>query len=490
MPSTMTNAEMTPRQPHRPLLWSDVVFDVAEWVATAPNPVYIVGGAVRDALLHRPLQDLDLATGTNAAELARRIANHLNGDFFVLDSERDVGRALVATPQGRMTIDVARFRGDTLANDLRDRDFTLNAMAVDLQGDLNLLIDPLNGERDIHDKIVRRCAPGVIDRDPIRVLRAVRQSVQLAFRIEAETLRELRNAVPHLTNVSPERIRDEFIKMLALSRSAAALRIADTLGVLSVIVPEVDLLREGSRDSWARTLHIIEILSTLLTSITPARTDNTAATFGLGVFVMQADRYRARLLEHIAFEWPNERPHRALLVLALLLYACGEAITAQMSDRGKQVTRLAEERALGLRLSNSERERMVAVMRHIPWVLGGEVLTPVALHHFWSEAKAAGVDAVLLAVVDYLGNPIDQDSWLKVVERARVLLEAYYDRYEQIVEPPLLLDGAQLMSALDLKPGPMIGRLLQQIREAQVTGDVRTTEDALNVARTFVAQNR
>ena len=141
-------AELTPHEPYRPLVWPDVVYDLQDMVADAPQPVYIVGGAVRDALLHRPVTDIDLAAASGGIALARRLANALHGDFFVLDAERDVGRTLVDTPQGRLIIDVARFRGEDLLADLSDSDFTINEMAVDLKGDLRLLIDPLCGEQD------------------------------------------------------------------------------------------------------------------------------------------------------------------------------------------------------------------------------------------------------------------------------------------------------------------------------------------------------
>lgn len=490
-------SNLLPRQPHRPLLWPDIVYDLADALAGSENPVYIVGGAVRDALLHHPLKDLDLATRAHAAELARHIANRLGGDYYVLDAQRDVGRALVDTPEGRITIDVARFRGDDLLADLVDRDFTLNAMAVDLGGDLGLLIDPLNGERDIQEKTLRRCSPSVIGDDPIRVLRAARQSVQFGFRIDSETLRDLRQTAPRLVAISPERTRDELIKLLALPRPASALRVADAVGALQMVVPEVNLLHgleQGHiKDTWQHTLLVIENLAKAFTAISAARTDNTAATFGLGMMVIQLDRYRAQLQQHLDTLWPNERPHRALMILAALLHDCGKAVTPSKEDRPvpfagheQAAARLAEERAAALRLSNAEKERLSAVLQHYVWMERGEVLTPLALHRYWWKARAAGVDACLLALSDYLGtwgNEIDQDDWLAQVERARILLEAYFERYNELIEPPPLLDGMQLMNALGLKPSAVIGRLLEQIREAQVTGDVKTREDALALAR-------
>src|SRR5262245_19408711 len=132
--------QLIPRQPSRPFFWPDIVPELQALLINFPEPVYIVGGAVRDAFLHRPIHDLDFAIAGDSLGLARQIANSFKGSFFVLDNERGVGRALLDTPDGRVMIDIARFRGPGLLEDLQDRDFTVNAMAVDLQGDLNLLI--------------------------------------------------------------------------------------------------------------------------------------------------------------------------------------------------------------------------------------------------------------------------------------------------------------------------------------------------------------
>ncbi len=218
------------------LAWSDVVYDLQAFVQQdllqgAPDGVYIVGGAVRDALMRQPIKDIDIAVRAGEGiRLARRIANGMDGAFFPLDHERDVGRALLDTPDGRLSIDVAGFRGESLDADLRDRDFTVNALAVDLRGDLNQVIDPTGGVADVIGKIIRRCNPDALSRDPIRALRAVRQSVQFGFRIEAETLKDIRAQAPRLLDTSIERVRDELFKLLALGKPGAALRVADRLG--------------------------------------------------------------------------------------------------------------------------------------------------------------------------------------------------------------------------------------------------------------------
>jgi poly(A) polymerase/tRNA nucleotidyltransferase (CCA-adding enzyme) len=477
-------ADTVARAPQRPLFWPDVVYSLQEMLLDNRQPVYIVGGAVRDALLHRPLTDIDLAVTEHGISLARRIANDLRGDFFVLDRERDVGRALLNLPEGRFVIDVARLRGPDLASDLLDRDFTVNAMAAELTGQLDWLIDPLGGEQDAINKILRRCTARSLQDDPIRALRAVRQSVQFGMRIEPATLNDVRAAGPLLAQVSGERLRDEFVKLLALPRVRAALRVADSLGLLAVILPEAARWRDlpanstDYADGWQQTLGITEKLSQVLAAIDSRRTEDTVATFGIGMLVMQLDRYRKSLQQHIETPWPNDRPHAALLVLAGLL--CDVAKPEEVAER-----------AQALRLSNTERDRLLAVTAHYRKPL--EILdwSPLQIHRFWRQAGAAGVDACLLAAANYLGraaSELDQDDWLAVIERLLLLLDAYFVRYTELVDPPVLLDGNQLMAQLQLQPGRLIGTLLEHIREAQVMGTVQTPEDALQWVRNWLAE--
>ncbi|MBL8155306.1 MAG: hypothetical protein JNM70_14075 [Anaerolineae bacterium] len=479
---------VTARIPRRPLLWPDMLADVREALPDSAEAVYIVGGAVRDAWLHRPFQDIDLGVSGNAVRLAREIANRLHGDFFVLDAERDVGRVLLDTPEGRLILDVAHLRGETLEADLRDRDFTVNAMAVDLRGDFALLIDPLGGETDLTEKRLRRCSPDSLTSDPIRAMRAVRQSIQFGLRIEAETLADVRKSVSALVEVSPERLRDEVFKLLSLPRPAAALRVADQLGMLSSVFPELGRLREveigprPAKNAWSHTLDVVEALSGMLAVIGYGRTDNAAASFGLGMMAIQLDRFRPQLVRHIEQVWPNDRPHRALLMLAGLLHEVG-----RVGESGSEATtvRVVDGYAVALRLSNSERERLVAAVRWLDAPLRMLDDSPRSIYRFWRQTGEAGVDVCLLTLADQmagLGSDLDQDGWLQVVDRMRGLLEAYFLHFDTVVSPPTLVDGGDIMRHLRLKPGRVIGELLESIREAQAVGEVRTAEEALRFA--------
>jgi tRNA nucleotidyltransferase/poly(A) polymerase len=484
---------VAPRIPRRPLIWPDILVGVRDALPDSAEAVYIVGGAVRDAWLHRPFHDIDLAVSNQAVWLARQIANRLHGDFFVLDAERDVGRVLLNTPDGRLILDVAHLRGETLEADLQDRDFTINAMAVDLRGDPTLLIDPLDGESDLTEKRLRRCSPESLARDPIRAMRAVRQSIQFGLRIEAETLADVRKVGPALAEVSPERVRDELFKLLALPRPAAALRVADQLRMLRNLFPELERLREveiesqPAKNARDHVLEMIEALSGMLAVIAYNRTDNTAASFGLGMMAIQLDQFRPQLVQHIEQLWPNDRSHRALLMLAALLHEIGRGLPEAANEPQIEAVsvRLVDQYAVSLRLSNAERERLISDVRWLSMPLRMPDHSPRSIYRFWRQTGESGIDVCLLTLAHQLagiGSDLDQDGWLHALDRVRVLLEAYFLHFDTVVSPPVLVDGGDIMRHLRLKPGRMIGEILESIREAQVVGEVRTVEDALRFA--------
>jgi len=481
---------LTPHLPaNRPLIWSDAILDLQELLLDVePHlPLYIVGGAVRDAFLHRATRDIDFVTPEYSIRLAKRIADKLNADVFILDQERGVARVIWQTPNEKLVLDVARYRGDDLLADIMGRDFTVNTMLVDARDDLNLLIDPLNGERDAEDRLLRACTPQSLADDPIRVLRAIRQSVQLSFRIEPETLKQVREYASSVVNTSGERVRDELFNVLKLGKASAALRVMQTVGLLQAIIPEIDTLINQPQpaphvfDAWAHTLYAIEKLQYLLVAISPRRTDNSVASFDMGMLVMQLDRFRQPLIAHIDQSWANERPHIALLTFTTLFHAMGE-------EDAPNIARLYSDE---LKLSNPEKKRVVGALANYKRVFELDPDDVLEVHRFWYRLGEIGVDAVFLAVVDYLatyGVTLVQADWLRRVEGLVKLLWAYFKDYERVVLPPPLLQGNELIEAFSLPQGRIIGQLLDAIREGQVLGTVENREDAFALARQILAK--
>lgn len=499
---------LTPQPASRPLRWPDYLTTLQSILGTDAEGVFLVGGVVRDAFWGIPAHDIDLAVARNAFKVARKIANTLDGAFYKLDPERETGRAIVTLHDQRLVIDVASFRGTSLLDDLTGRDFTLNAVAAPLSGDLNTVIDPLNGLQDAQNRILRRCSPISIESDPIRALRAVRLALRFNLRIEPETRHDIHQHVNQLAQASPERIRDEFIALLGGKRPATGLRTLDTLGLLPTIIPEVDSMRGVEQspphhaDVWSHTLQVVNQLDGILRTINPKRSDNTAAQAGRGMIVYYLDRYRANLQTHLASAWPNERTHAALLILAALLHDAGKPETAR-EEHGRirfigheqAGAILAETRATELRLSRHETERIATIIKHHmrPHTLASEPhISRRAIYRFWRDTGPAGVDICLLALADYLavaGTNLNIEQWSHYLEQIGTLMDGYFAENDQnVTQMPVLITGKDLTSRLKLTPGPVIGQLLEQVREAQAAGEITTRDEALDLARDLASQ--
>ncbi|MGD2057159.1 MAG: hypothetical protein PVI04_00385, partial [Anaerolineales bacterium] len=201
--------------------------------------VWVVGGALRDHLLGRPYDDLDFVISSSAIPFARKVANALSWDFFVLDHERGAARILPKDkryPIRRM--DFSQLRGASIEADLRHRDFTINALGVSVQ-DPSSLIDPTGGLEDLRLRQLRACGPDSISQDAVRVLRAIRFASDLEFAIHPKTTAQIKDAVRLVREVSIERIRDELFRILDSKNVAAAVRLLDHLKVIEVIFPDI-----------------------------------------------------------------------------------------------------------------------------------------------------------------------------------------------------------------------------------------------------------
>lgn len=479
------------------LVWPDFVYELQSLLLKqgAASPAFIVGGAVRDAGLRRAITDIDIAVDGDAVAMARRVADCLDGDIYVMDKDRDVARVFAASRQGSIIMDFARFRGAALADDLRDRDFTINAMAADLRGDISTLIDPLNGEQDLQQKVLRRCSQHAIQADPIRALRAVRQSAQFRLKIHPHTLADVKRHGSRLAQASSERIRDEFFKLLALSSPSRGIRVLQHLGLLKYIIPQADGLVGLEQpwphrfDVWRHTLLVVERMSQILMTIGSQRTDNTAAAFDLGMLAIQFDRYRPQLQRHLERIYGNGRKHRELLVLAALIHNLGKSQAAD--DHVFHSVQLAQSIAKSLRLTIDEEKKLVAMIGNYRCILKPGHGAVLDRHRFWRKLDESGVDVILLAAADFLGiygAELVQKMWLERVEAAAVMLDTYHNQYETLVNPKLLLNGHDIMELLAIETGPVVGRLLKALREAQVVGDVGSVGEARDfVQRQFKA---
>ena len=524
--------------------------------------VYLVGGAVRDLLLGRATHDLDFALGGDAIKTARRVANSLSragtgtitkADFYPLDPERDTGRVIVTAEDGTRTVmDFAAFRGPApsaglrhrspalaqvqacreqrrhagarrqaqpgspgqdLESDLRGRDFTLNAIAMDVR--TLAIYDPLSGVQDLREKCLRQCSPSTFRDDPVRILRAIRLAAAFGFHILPETRQAMKKAVKLLSNVSAERLRDELFRILEGPQPATSLRALDMLGALAPILPELPPLKGVTQPSphvsevWAHTLSTLTYLEMILAALTPDYNPDSASDLFNGLMVMRIGRYRQQIGEHFASPLNVNRSLRGLLFFAALYHDIAKPLTKTAEGDGRlrfwghdvESAEMAAARGRALQLSSNEIERLEIIVRNHMRVLNHtnrlakEHKSPSrrALYRFFRDTGAAGVDGCLLALADLRAtyeHTLPQEMWAAGLDVVRLFMENWWEKRAESITPPALLNGNELMQALKLQPGPLIGQLLEAVREAQAMGEVSTREQALDLARKCLEEKK
>jgi len=473
--------------------------------AMLPSDVqaFLVGGAVRDALISRPTHDLDFVVSKDAIQTARKVADQLGAAFYPLDKDRDYGRVILAEPpDNRLVLDFAPFESPDLESDLRARDFTINAMALDLRSP-QALLDPLGGAADLRNKQLRACSPFSFTTDPLRVIRGVRLASDFDFRIQRETRELMRQAAPLLAQVSAERLRDEIFRILGSARQSAALHALDLLGVIPVVLPELTDLKgvlqspPHINDVWNHTLDVVQRLSLILDVLGPNQSPDSAASLHLGLLTLRIGRFREQIHNHLATPPNADRPLRLLLLLAALYHDIGKPQTWSVDEDGRirffeheQVgEQIITQRARQLQLSNPEIARLKTIVRHHmrPLLLAqtGHPPTRRAIYRFFRDTGPAGVDVCLLSLADVFatyGHTLPQDIWIEHLDVVRTLLEAWWERSEESISPVPLVTGDDLILEFGLEPGPTIGELLENIREAQATGQISNRREALALA--------
>ena len=474
--------------------------------------LYLVGGAVRDALLGRANYDLDFVLPAGALRFARQLADRLGGAYYPLDPDRDYARIVLEMGEsqvggGRIKLDFAAYQGAALEDDLRLRDFTINAMAISLHQP-HRLVDPLGGAADLAARQLRACSPASFANDPFRILRAVSQTIDFDLSITSETRHLMQQATSYLGNVSMERIRDELFRILEGSNPRLALEILDRISVLGSVLPELVSLQGVKQspphiyDVWMHTLEVVNKLSAILAVLSASYDADKASNLLFGLVSLHLGRYRHELQDHLAEQLNPDRSLRALLYLSALYHDSGKPTCRQVDAEQRTVffghdqesERLVALRAGELRLNNQEIERLRLVTRHHmrPFLLGQLDGAPSrrAIYRFFRDTGPAGVDICILSLADMLaiyGATLPQDVWARHLDVIRCLLEAWWEHPVEQISPPNLLNGHELMAELDLRPGPIIGQLLEAIREAQVVGKVNTRLEAVDLARSLLS---
>jgi tRNA nucleotidyltransferase/poly(A) polymerase len=473
---------------------------IAQIVPLLPpdQSAWLVGGSVRDLLLGRSTLDFDFAIEGEAIDFAKHVANQLGGSYYDLDRERGIGRVLLESEgKEQLRLDFGRLRGNSIEEDLQARDFTVNALAINLHHPEERL-DPTKGAKDLKDKILRACSSSSIEDDPVRALRAVRFAVDLTLHIEQDTLQQIKTAGPSLAESTPERIRDEIMHMLDATNPASSFRLLEHLGLLELIFPERFAYWKRNPKAFDHSMSVLDHLTSILRVLGSEAKPEAAAELVLAEISLRLGRFRSKLTDHLEERITYGRRVRQLLFIAALYHhptnaQVGSTETSEPSrgeNQRKKTTNIAQARARYLQLSNAEIARIgkiVGSFQLLPVVPDPPLsLSPLLIHRFYRRAGPAGVEATLVHLASFItvhSPSLPQEDWKRQVQFARSLFEAYFEAYEKFIAPEPLVNGDDLMTEFALSSGPLIGQLLEKLLEAQVLGEVTTREQGLRYAK-------
>ncbi|MBU1405174.1 MAG: HDIG domain-containing protein [Proteobacteria bacterium] len=456
--------------------------------SSSGQPMYVAGGPVRDWLLGVAARDLDFTVPKGAVACAREVGGLLGGTFVLLDEGEDVARVVW---QG-LTLDFSGFRNHTttIEEDLGQRDFTINAMAVALAPGTGALaertvIDPCDGAADLAQKRIRVPAEANLLADPLRLLRAYRFAAALGFAIEPETERAIAAHAELLADPAMERVAYELGLIMASDRAGQTIGQMGKTGILWVAFPELvagrGLVQPASHhlDVFEHSLEALRCLEKILKA-----PEGYFPGQG-GLFVGAAQGKRGVLLKWAALFHDLGKPETHRLVEEKITFyshdQAGAAIFAGIAER--------------LHWPKDDRVRVARLIGLHMWpfhLSNARLRTGITRKACLRLVKAVGddLDALfLLAMADSLagqgpGKPEGMERnlaalWLEV--------RGVYEEYiRPVFGSPPLITGHDLIAVFALAPGPLFKEILDGLEMAQVEGQVTDRKQAMAWVRMFL----
>ena len=443
---------------------------------------WLVGGTVRDLILGRLLDDVDVVVAGDAKALARRLATAVDGHVFAL-SER-FGGWRVISPDRSWQADVTPVRGGSIEADLAMRDFTINAMAVPLvQGEP--LIDPHGGLADLEARALRVVSERVYGDDPLRTLRLARFACELHLDVEPATAELARANAGAITQTAPERIFGELRRLLAAEAVLRGLELMDETGLVAILFPELDEQKDVEqnpyhhRDVWGHTLEVVQSLVGLQRDLqTP--------------FGALAEPLQAELGRPLA----DGLTRGEALRFGALVHDIGKPRTRRVTDDGRVLflghdqlgAEMVADLCRRLRTSTELSEYLAGITRHhlvLGFLVHEQPLSRRHVYRYMRTCEPVELEVTLLSVADRLatrGERTRQEAVDAHLALAReIAAEALEWRRRGAGDPPVR--GDELMRELGLDAGPRVGELLELLREAAWAGEVSSRSEALALAR-------
>lgn len=387
---------------------------------------WLVGGTLRDLLLNRPVVDIDIAVDGDPTPIAQAWSHEVGGRWFWLDPDRMQSRVLLPN---QLSVDFTPLRAPTIAEDQALRDYTINSLALSLQGDLSqsVLLDPLGGLTHLEQNCLQLCSLHSIPDDPLRMLKGVRHAVTLRMALSELTLQRIKAQAGSIGQISGERIRDELGKILSAAQPVAGLKLLHESGLLH------ELFGPGNA-GWdaGQTFAALEQLDLDLNNLESVPDDEPAVE----------DPFSTR----------------ALFLLATLLrdYA-PENLPALLHVK--------------LRLSKQQQRILSNLQQQPP-------------QQWFDQVAQVTTGRQKALLVEGIGFFPDEQLLYWAVYRKLVSLDKVHDLLQafrgqqQLGRVPDLLSGHQLRELLKGRPDKEIGLWQERVKSAELTGEITTESDA------------
>jgi poly(A) polymerase len=477
---------------------SRLLHEISRHLATKHIPAFIVGGFIRDTLLGRDTADIDIAVAADALDIAAEAADALDGKFVPLDDVNLVGRVIM--PGGKWQIDFTTFNGD-IRQDLARRDFTIDAMAIELGKDIDIknIIDPFNGQDDLRHRQIKAVDDRVFQADAVRLLRAVRIAAELNFSIENTTEKLISRDCALITGVAGERVREELLRLLNLKGAGERLFYLDKLGLITALIPElapskgVEQPEEHAWDVFDHSLQTVSAVEFVLRE-SPWEYANAAT--------LSMMPWSAKLKAHFDHEISSGSTGRSMLKLAALLHDIAKPQTKTIEEKRTRFlghadigATIAADIMERLRFSNREIQLVTLLVKyHLRPTQLSQVGMPTnrALYRYFRDTGEAGIDLLYLCLADHLAaraSALDMTQWQEHCRLTEYVLTKHLTE-ENLIAPFKILDGHDIIKTFQLKPGPKVGELLEALREAQAAGEITTREQALAYIRNLLSEKK
>ena len=438
------------------------------------NEGYLVGGIIRDFLTGKSSVDRDIAI-KGAEEFAHKIAEKFDGTFITLDSVNKIYR--VVLPDKTNFLDISEIEGNSIEEDLKRRDFTINAIAYDLKNDK--FIDTTGGINDLENKVLRHISGKNFEEDPLRVLRGFRFFSTTGFKMTKELEREIKKYAHLIHNPAPERINYELMKLFGGQYAAETLIKMDEFGILEMLFPFVKEMKQVPPN----THHHLDLLHHVIETVNQIE--------------IQYANLEGEVKEHLQKVDFGGFPRINHLKLAGFMHDIGKYSCWTIEENGRH--RFIQHADVGAELAVPYLKKMKFSKKQIEYitnmiknhiypsnVIASPDLSDKIMMRYIRKMEDNVIDNIILAKADRLsarGIEVTEEMVENNLNGLDRLLKFYLEKKETLKPLPKLLDGKEIMDIIGIQPSPELGKIIEALKEAQLNGEVVTKDDAVKFIR-------